>query len=227
MADYQNIMQSLAARKRAEANRLYADAADCERSARGGRANDTGKFSLGRTLAELMAGGLTDGFEAESAQEAARAVGKTHDPQRPLLPWSAFKRDVSVAASGGGYLAGSVAVTDTADILRPWSTTTRAGITVLRDLVAQVVVPKATAGSTAYWTNGATAATESQPTITGLALAPKTAGAYVEVSRLLARQAPGTDAMLSGELLRTVGTAMDFPRVSRRFSPTKATARIN
>jgi HK97 family phage major capsid protein len=174
-------------------------------------ARAAGRFSLARALNEMASGGLVSGLEAEVAQEAARAAGGKHDPHRAVFPWAVFSRDLTVAsASGGGYLT-STDVGDVVDVLRPYSVTAASGLQVETGLTSSLTLPRVTAVPTAAWlsTEG-TAATESQPTLGSVTIAPKMVGAYTEASRLLLKQAPVlADRMVRDQLLRVVGRSID------------------
>lgn len=168
-------------------------------------------FSFAKLLGALQSGGLRDGFEFEVCSEAARAAGKAHDLNRPLLPWHALRasRAVAAAADEGGYLVGTSNVS-AVDVLRPWSTVQRAGVSVVSGLQGNVTIPRTTATTTAYWLSDELAPiTESAPTLGQISMTPKTCGALVEVSRMLERTAPQLDAYISRELTRTVATAID------------------
>ena len=129
------------------------------------------------------------------------------------MPWSALttqKRDVSVAGgSTGGYLV-ATDMLDAIDTLRPWSVSVRAGISIVPGLKGNTTFPKTSVNATAYWlTSESTSVTPSTPTVGQMALVPRTAGALVNVSRLLLTQVPQTEIYLRRELLRTIGTAVD------------------
>lgn len=170
------------------------------------------KFSLASLIEQCAeSGGLKDGVELEICQEAARNAGLHFDLNRPIVPWSALqKRDLTVgSASGGGYLAG-VDNLDAIDSLRPWSVSVRAGITVVPGLKGNSTFPKTTNNVSGFWlsTEGSSV-TASNATLGQLALTPRTAGALVNVSRLLLKQSAQTEPLIRRELLRTIGTKLD------------------
>lgn len=169
-----------------------------------------GTFSFQRALSGMVSQGL-DGLEREVAQETAKVAGVAFDPHKLVAPWGLFTRDLTTTVAGaGGYLAG-VDTGEALDVLRPWSVTARAGITVLERLQASFVLPRTTAKSTAYWlVNQATNVTESTPSTGSVAFAPKEAGAYLEYSRnfALGTRAAG-EQYIRRELLRTVGSLVD------------------
>jgi HK97 family phage major capsid protein len=170
------------------------------------------RFSLARLLSVCgESGGLRDGVEHEICSEAARAAGLAFDLNRPVVPWGALvtqKRDATVSGTGA-YLAPADTL-DAIDTLRPWSVSVRAGISLVPGLRGNAVFPRTSANVTAYWLNTeTTSVTASTPTLGQLALTPRTAGALVNVSRLLLTQSTQTEQFIRRELLRTIGTAVD------------------
>jgi HK97 family phage major capsid protein len=170
-------------------------------------------FSVARVIEQCNTGpGVVKGeLEYEVCAEAADAANRAHDPQRPIIPWGVFaRRDLNVAQAGaGGYLVGTD-VGAAIDVLRPWSVTARAGVSVISGLQANITLPRTVGNVTGYWlVDELTQATESTATVGSIALAPKTAGAYLEMSRQITLQAAQVEAFTRNELLRTVGTLVD------------------
>jgi HK97 family phage major capsid protein len=111
-------------------------------------------------------------------------------------------------ASGSNYLVDSP-VAAAVDALWPYSVTTQAGITILPNLTGNTGIPRTTTAQTGYWlSTEATQTTEGQPTLGQLVMTPKTCGAYVEVSRLLALQSDA-EPFLRGHLMGVVGKLVD------------------
>lgn len=162
------------------------------------------KLSLSRTVLGLSRGEL-NGEDRECLEETARRHKQAFDPRRPIVDF----RDLSAAvASAGGYLK-QTEVRDVVDILRPWSVTARAGLTVEIGLVGDVAFPKITVKSTPVWLNTETAqVSPSTPNISQVVLTPKQVGSVIAFSRQLAQQT-NADRFVGRELLRTIGTAVD------------------
>ena len=180
---------------------------------RGAQEKPAPRFSLARTLTEMSAPhGLRDGYEKEVCGAAAIAAGETFDHHRVLVPLQAIQtRDMTVAsASGGGYLV-ATDVGGPVDVLRPWSVVARAGITVMPNLVGNLVLPRVSSASTAGWVSGeGSSFTESQPTLGQAALTPKTAAVMVEFTRQLYLQAEAAELLLRQQLMRAVGELADI-----------------
>lgn len=167
-----------------------------------------GAFSFRRALI-CMSDGKLDGVEREMLEEVARIAGTPFDPSRVVIPFGLFARDLtSASALSGGYLVGTE-TGEALDVLRPWSVTARAGITVLENLRGNQVLPRTTTKATPVWlsTEGSQA-TPSTPSLGAMALTPKTAGAGIKFSRQLSLQA-AAENYVRRELLRTVATAVD------------------
>lgn len=130
------------------------------------------------------------------------------------MPMDIQKRDLTVgtANAGGNLVATDLQASSFIDLLRARSLLAQLGATMLSGLVGNVAVPKLTGAATAYWlTNEATAITESQQTFGQLAMAPKTLGAYTELSRLLMLQStPAAEALVMNDLAKVLALAIDL-----------------
>ena len=130
------------------------------------------------------------------------------------MPLDIQRRDLTVGTptAGGNLVATDLQAASFIDILRARSRAAELGMTMLTGLVGDVAIPKLTGAATAYWlTNEATAITESQQTIGQLALAPKTLGAYTELSRLLMLQStPAAEAMVMNDFAKVLALAIDL-----------------
>jgi HK97 family phage major capsid protein len=150
------------------------------------------------------------GLELEAHQEIQRRTGKILSENSFFVPLEVQKRDLSVAASGGGYLVSTDNV-GFIELLRNRSVVLQMGATRLSGLQGNVAIPKQTAAATAYWLSSETSTiTESQQTIGQLTLGPKTVGAYTEISRQLTLQSsPDAESLVMSDLARVVALAAD------------------
>jgi len=130
------------------------------------------------------------------------------------LPMDIQKRDLTVASptGGGNLVATDLQASSFIDLLRAQSRVAQLGATMLPGLVGNVSIPKLTGAATAYWlTNEATGITESQQTFGQLAMAPKSLGAYTELSRLLMLQStPAAEGLVMNDLARVLALAIDL-----------------
>lgn len=154
-------------------------------------------------------------FEQECHAEILKRTGLQESVHGGFyMPLDVQKRDLTVGTpTAGGNLVGTdLQAASFIDLLRARSRAAQLGMTMLTGLVGNVAVPKLTGAATAYWlTNEATAITESQQTIGQLALAPKTLGAYTELSRLLMLQStPAAEAMVMNDFAKVLALAIDL-----------------
>lgn len=172
---------------------------------------ERGEFSLPGMLRQLSTENFRGSFEAEICEDAALRAGLDFDRTKPCIPWAMLtgKRDMTAAGSSGSNYLMDSPVSPVVEALFPWSAVIRAGITTMDNLSATAAVPRITTSAAGTWlSTEATAITETQPTIGQLVLTPKHAGAYIEISRLLA-MASDADVFLRGHLLNTTGAMVD------------------
>jgi HK97 family phage major capsid protein len=177
------------------------------------RREERARYSLHAALESLTLGRVRGGtFETEVSQELARTQPTSTGNSMVIPYWALAQRDVSVAASGGSSLIEAPVLIDSlADMLRGQSIVATLPITTIPNAVGSFTIPRETAAPTAYvLPNETTQITESQPTLTNVAFAPKTVGAYTEFSRQLLLQAgPGADAFVRRTLKKTVAAKVD------------------
>lgn len=175
--------------------------------------SETRNFSLAKAVLACSSQNWSNaGLEAEASREIGKRLGVVSDNNRFFVPAEIQRRDLTVASSsGGGYLVATDNVSFI-EILRNSAISYRAGVTTLSGLVGSVTVPKQTAAATNYWLSSeSTSITESQQTFAQMALSPKTAGAYTEISRqLLLQSSPSAEAMVTTDLAQVVGLAVDL-----------------
>jgi len=158
-------------------------------------------------------------FELDCSRTVAQKLGRVNEPFKFFVPFEVLerpvdvraKRDISVAIGGGGYLVG-VDNIGFIELLRNRSVAFQMGVRRLSGLVGNVTIPKQTGAATAYWlASEATAITESQQTITQVALTPKSCGAYTEISRqLLLQSSPGAEGIITADLATVVALGADL-----------------
>lgn len=157
------------------------------------------------------------GFERECHQAIMKRMGLEKTPHGGfLMPMDVMvaERDLTVgSATAGGNLVGTeLRPANFIDLLRARTVAARLGATMLPGLVGNVSVPKQSGAATAYWlANEASAITESQQTFGQLPLAPKTLGAYTELSRQLMMQStPAADMLVMNDLAEVLARAIDL-----------------
>ncbi len=150
-------------------------------------------------------------FEFEASRAAASQYGVTAQgimlPAEVLRNW---KRDMS-AGSDGDLIAEDFKGEEFIDALRNASSVMQAGARMLGGLSGDVKIPKKTAASTAaFVASEGTAAAESEMTIGNVSMAPKTLGAFTDVTRqLLIQSSLDVEALIRDDLAQSIATAID------------------
>jgi HK97 family phage major capsid protein len=118
---------------------------------------------------------------------------------------------VGVAADGGNTVQTSVLGDSFIEILRNQLSVTNAGATMLTGLVGQVAIPRQTTAASAFWVAENAAPTESQQVFDQVTMTPKTAGAFVDVSRrLLLQSSIDVEAFVRMDLAKIIAIAIDL-----------------
>lgn len=176
--------------------------------------DDLRKYSLVRAINAAASQdwrGAT--LEREASEAAAKRMGRAAQgfwvPQDVLV---AEQRDMVVGTpTAGGYLVSTDLLAQSfIELLRNRMMVRNAGATVLAGLVGDIAIPKQTAGGTAYWVGESGSPTESQQTIGQVALSPKTAGAFTDISRKLLKQSSiDVEAFVRSDLTTVLALALD------------------
>ena len=178
--------------------------------------NETRRFSVFKAIRAIADKNWKGAeFEQECHNEILKRTGLQESVHGGFyMPMDIQRRDLTVGNStaGGNLVATDLQAASFIDILRARSRAAQLGMTMLTGLVGNVAIPKLTGSATAYWlTNEATAITESAMTVGQLALAPKTLGAYTELSRLLMLQStPAAEALVMGDFAKVLALAVDL-----------------
>lgn len=169
---------------------------------------DFSKYSLLRALQRRMNNQPLDGIEAELSAEIAKRTGK--DPQGFYFPTEiAFGQRALTTTTGAGAVATITAPTFI-EMLRAESIVAGLGARMLPNMVGNFSLPKQTGGATAYWVTEGNAPSISNATIGQVGFAPKTVGAYSDISRKFINQS-GIDAeqFVRQDLAETLATEID------------------
>lgn len=187
-------------------------------------AGETRRYSLMSAIRAVADKNWSNaGFELECSREIAKRLNTVTDPNKFYVPFevqtrnvqvpaqAAGRRDLTAASLGGG---GALVATENMsfiELLRNRSVAYRMGARRLSGLVGNVTVPRQTAAATAYWlANEGTQITESQQSFGQMALAPKTVGAYTEISRqLMLQSSPDAEGIVTGDLAAVSALAVD------------------
>ncbi len=150
------------------------------------------------------------GALAEFQQEAKRnGIEAQHGGV--LIPASVFEQRATMTTTANAAIAPDDNRPDQFIGLLRNSTIVRSlGARVLSGLRGDVVIPKATSASTAYWLNEGDPLTESNPAYTSIRMEPKHVGALTAFSRQLALQSnPAIEQLLRDDIAAVIGLAVD------------------
>ena len=170
-------------------------------------------YNLLNCLAHIQKGNWSKvGLERECSDAIANRLGKA--PQGFFVPteigWS--QRDMTVGSStAGGNLVGTDHLGDRfIDALRAKSIIFDLGARRMSGLRGDVAIPALNAKTTAYWVAENAAPTEGAPTVRQISMAPKTVGAYVDLSRkLMLQSSPSADEMFRSDMVQQLAVAID------------------
>ena len=181
--------------------------------------SDIRQYSILRAINAMATG---DWRNAQLEMEASEAMSKRYgiSPQGILIPFDVMagtkaqreQRDLTKGTNtAGGYMVATNLLADSfIDILRNRSVLLSAGATLLDGLIGDVAIPRQTSASTAYWVAENAALTESQPAFDQVAMAPKTLGGYVDISRKLIKQSSiGVENFVRTDLTRILAIEKD------------------
>ena len=150
------------------------------------------------------------GALAEFQQEAKRnGIEAKHGGV--LIPSSVFEKRATMTTTANAAITPDDPRPDQFIGLLRNSTIVRSlGARVLSGLRGDVVIPKASTASTAFWVNEGDALTESNPSYSSIRLEPKHVGALTAFSRQLALQSnPAIEQLLRDDIAAVVGLAVD------------------
>lgn len=154
-------------------------------------------------------------FEREVSQAAAQASGKA--ARGFMIPVDILragsKRDLTVGTStAGGHLVGTeLQAGSFIEVLRKRMVTQALGATVLNGLKGSIAIPRQTSGATSYWVAESGAPTEGAIAFDQVTMAPKTVGAFVDMSRkLLIQSSIDVENMAMNDLAKSLGLAIDL-----------------
>ena len=172
------------------------------------------KFSVIRAIHALanptdMAARKAASFEFEASDAVAQIMGKA--ARGFFMPTDVQKRDllVGTATAGGNLVATDLLSGSFIDLFRNAMVINRMGARMLTDLVGQIAIPKQTGAATAYWVAENGSPTESQQTVGQVTMAPKTVGAFTDISRRLTLQSSvSVEQMVNADLAAVLGLAV-------------------
>jgi HK97 family phage major capsid protein len=197
------------------------------------RDSERALYSLPAAIDALLNRNVHSGsFEAEISEALVAAGAETNTSNSIRIPlWALGQRDMTAAGVGGSnYLVNAaIRVGSLAELLRGRSVIATLPITSLPNCTGHVVIPRETAGPTAYALGDEnTAITPSQPTIGQLALTPKNVAAVTNISRQFLQQTgEGGAAFVRAALLSAVAAKLDALAIAGSGASGEPTGVVN
>jgi HK97 family phage major capsid protein len=169
---------------------------------------------------------LARGIELMPGASAAAARMLT---QRAQLGANHYRDLVAgTPTAGGNLIATELLGSSFIELLRNAMVLDKLGVTWLRDLNGNLVIPGQTGGATAYWVGESGAPTESQQTIGQVPLTPKTVGAFTDYSRrLLLQSSLDVEAFVRADLAAIIGQAIQAAAINGSGADNQPTGLLN
>lgn len=150
-------------------------------------------------------------FEFDCSRAVADTLRKT--PQGCFIPLDVMQRDLTVgSATAGGNLKGTTLMGGSfIELLRNRMMVRRMGAQILDGLVGDIAIPTQTGATACYWVaENTNITTEGAPTFGQVTMAPKTVGAYVDLSRkLIIQSTPSAEMLVENDLTNIIALGID------------------
>ena len=180
------------------------------------------QYSIVRAIRAAASGNWNDAMLEREASDAVMKKLK-REPRGFFVPYDwlsadqrnlmAEKRDMTIGVlAQGGYLkATDLLAQSFIELLRNKMMVQAAGAWVLTGLVGDIAIPRQTGGATAYWVSEGNPPTEADQAVDQVALAPKTVGAFTDISRkLLLQSSIDVEAFVRNDLASVLALAIDL-----------------
>jgi HK97 family phage major capsid protein len=182
---------------------------------------DMKRWSILRAIdAAINKNWATAGFEKECSDAVAKRLNR--QAQGFFIPYDVMttplvQRDMTKGAwnAGGALVETDILAASFIELLRNKAKVVQLGATVLGGLVGDIAIPKQTGAATAYWVAESGAPTESQQTLAQVGFAPKTVGAFTDISRkLLLQSSIDVEAFVRSDLATVLALAKDLAAIN-------------
>ncbi len=191
------------------------------------------RFSIMRALHALahpgdVAAQRAAAFERECSDAAAAKLGK--QARGFLIPMEVQQRDMvaGTPTTGGNLVATNLLSGSFIDVLRNALVLPGLGAQMLTGLVGNIAIPKQTGAATAYWVAESGSPTEGQQTIGQVTMAPKTVGAFTDISRkLLLQSSIDVESLVQRDLASVLGLAIQQAAISGTGLSNQPTGLLN
>jgi HK97 family phage major capsid protein/HK97 family phage prohead protease len=167
-------------------------------------------------------------FERELSDAIAGKLGKS--AQGFYVPNDVQKRDLTVGTTtAGGFTVDTILESGSfIDILRNSMMVMKMGAQMLTGLTGSIAIPRQTGAATAYWVAESGAPTESQQAFDQVSMAPKTVGAYTDISRkLLLQSSIDVESFVQRDLAQVLALAIDLAAITGSGASNQPTGILN
>ena len=151
------------------------------------------------------------GYEREVSDEIAKQSGRS--PKGFFAPGSAWGQRNLIAGTNadGGFLKGTDHLgNEFIAALRGRLVVAGLGARIMSGLQGEISIPKISAGAAAAFVGEGSAVAEVNQTFAAVTLAPKTLGAFTDISRkLMAQSDPSAEAVVRDDLLNAVAAKLE------------------
>lgn len=159
---------------------------------------------------DVLARGMNIGADVAQAvarQLIQRAQASSRETLRDL--------NVGAATAGGNLVATELVGSSFIELLRNAMVLDSLGVTWLRDLNGNLVIPSQTGAATGYWVAESGAPTESEQTVGQVTMSPKTVGAFTDYSRrLLLQSSIDVEAFVRADLASVIGQSIQHAAIN-------------
>lgn len=150
-------------------------------------------------------------FEREASDAVSKVMGKSARGFYVPVDVQRAQRDLTAGTNnaGGFTVATEMQAASFIDALRNAMVIMGMGARMLTGLQGNIAIPKLASGATHYWVAENSAPTESQQTLAQVTMAPKTVGAFTDISRrLLVQSSIDVESMVRTDLATVLGLAV-------------------
>lgn len=192
---------------------------------------DLKDYSILKAIQAKVEGRSLDGLEGEVSQEIARRNGRA--PRGFYFPTDVMvrpseERTLLNLTTGSGAKPTIVDATNFIELLRNRQVVAGLGARYLTGLTGDLSLPKQTQGGTAYWVAEGSAPTTSNQTIGQVGLAPKTVGAYTDISRkFILQSSVSAEQFVRQDIATVIAIELDRAAINGSGSGAEPTGILN
>ena len=176
---------------------------------------ETESYSIARAINSVLTTGRVQGFEAEVSDEISKrssyslAAGEFHVPYEAQNAKRVMEAEVF--STGGVLVDEDNAGMSMIELLRNKLVTTALGARNLSGLQGNVLIPKTTGATTAYWLDETAAVTASDMTLGNVLLSPHRLASRTHVSKQLVQQGSlDVESMIRDDIAKDQAVALDL-----------------